>query len=697
MNDSDPLSAEVLQFLSGHKGRLFRAKDLARQMGIGGDNRRFKRLMNALHTLADEGSVARKNGQFGYRGARETRLGRLTVHPQGYGFVMVEGQENDLFVPPDSMKNALDGDTVEVNARPPQRDGRQEAEVVRVVERGRTQTVGTFKLRGKSGVVKPDEPRLRYDIFVDRENVGAAQDGDKVIVSLDSFEPGAVQPSGHILQVLGSAADPAVRVLALALALDIRSDFPADAEAESESLSERIPRKEIARRLDLRKSRIFTIDPVDAKDFDDAIHVTALEGGDVEVGVHIADVGHYVAPGGPLDKEAYARGTSVYLVDRVIPMLPEKLSNRVCSLVPHEDRLTYSCIMRVGADGTLRSWRIAETVIHSHARFSYEEAQAVLDGQAGHEYADDLRQAAALAAILTRRRMAEGSIDFDLPEVRIALNENGHATGVYRKERLASHRLIEEFMLLANRAVALEGQKRPFLYRIHEPPDAERIQTLADYVRAFGLKLPLTNGNVTSSDLNALLEKAQGLPEGVIVTSAALRSMSKARYSPHNVGHYGLGFSHYAHFTSPIRRYPDLIVHRLLKTYLAGGRDAAVETLEAQGVHLSEREKAATEAERESVKLKQIEYLRDHLGTTFQGVVSGVAKFGVFVELSEVLVEGLVHVRDLTDDHYVYDEKRYALVGRRRGHRYRAGDTLRVTVAAANPETRTVELVLADD
>ncbi len=695
MPKPDTLRDDITKLLRDHGKQTFRAKDIARRLNIR-DNKRFKQFMEVLNEMAADGDLTRKANQYSYRAPAQLVTGRLTLHPQGYGFVMVEGQPEDLFVPPNAMRNALDGDTVEVSVRPARGDNRAEAEVQRVLERGRSQTVGTFKLRGKTGVVKPDEPRLLYDIFVGKGDMGEARDGEKVVVSIDQFEKGEIMPSGRVLQVLGDADDPSVRILALALALDVRSEFPDDVLEEAEALPETISKKEIARRLDLRKERIFTIDPVDAKDFDDAIHVTDLEGGDTEIGVHIADVSHYVQPGTPLDAEAYARGTSVYLVDRVIPMLPEKLSNRVCSLVPNEDRLTYSCIMRVGKDGALKSWKIAESVIHSHHRFSYEEAQALLDGQTEHPYRDDVQRAGRIAAVLTERRMKEGSIDFDLPEVRIALNEDGHATGVYRKERKASNRLIEECMLLANRAVALESRNRPFLYRIHDVPDAERIQALADYVKAFGLKLPLTNGNVTSADLNALLNEVQGTPESIVVTSASLRAMAKARYSPHNVGHFGLGFSHYTHFTSPIRRYPDLIVHRVTKAYLSGAPDREVEALEVAGTHLSEREKAATEAERESVKLKQIEYLKDHVGDTFDGVVSGVAKFGIFVELSDVLVEGLVHVRDLGGDYYEYDERRYALVGRQSGRRFRAGDTMRVTVAAANAETRTVDLVPAD-
>ncbi len=694
MTDYDKIAADILRLLRSNGKKTYRAKEIARELGIQ-ENRAFKRFMEVINDLARENRISRQGNKFGHQATPQRLTGRLTIHPQGYGFILVEGREEDLFVKSDAMGNALDGDTVEAAVRPARGDGRDEAEVVRVVERGRTQIVGTFKLRGNTGIVKADEPRFQYDVFVGNDDIGEARDGDKVVVSLDQFEKGELMPSGRVLSIIGPSDDPAVRILALALSLDVRSDFPENVLEEAESLSEAISDAEIARRLDLRETRIFTIDPVDAKDFDDAIHVTELVNGDIEVGVHIADVSHYVAPNTALDAEAYARGTSVYLVDRVIPMLPEKLSNQVCSLVPHEDRLTYSCIMRIGRDGTLKGWKIGESVIHSHHRFSYEEAQALLDGQVEHPYAADVQRAGRIAAILTEKRMSEGSIDFDLPEVRIALNEGGHATGVYRKERKPSNRLVEEFMLLANRAVALESKNRPFFYRIHEPPDGDRIQALADYVRPFGHKLPVKNGTVSSADLNDLLTAVQGTPESIVITSASLRSMSKARYSPHNAGHFGLGFSHYAHFTSPIRRYPDLIVHRLTKQYLAGGADGSIEKLEAAGSHLSEREKAATEAERESVKLKQIEYLQDHVGETFDGVISGVAKFGLFVEISDVLVEGLVHVRELGRDFFEYDERSYALVGKSSGKRYKPGDPMRVTLAAANVETRNVDLIPA--
>jgi ribonuclease R len=505
-----------------------------------------------------------------------------------------------------------------------------------------------------------------------------------------------------VLQVLGPASDPATRVLALALSYDARADFPADVLAEASALPQTIPAPEIARRRDLRDRRVFTIDPVDAKDFDDALHIDLLPNGHFEVGVHIADVGYYVRPETALDREAFARATSIYLVDRVLPMLPEPLSNGACSLRPHEDKLAFSCLMEVTPEGRLRRYEIVETVIHSHHRFTYEEAQALLDDPGSeHPFATDLHRAGRLAAALTRKRFDEGSIDFDLPEVRVELDAAGKPLRIYVKERKASNRLIEEFMLLANRTVtehiATYSQPRPFVYRIHEPPDPEKIRQLARYVRTLGYQLELDKrGNITAKTLNALLEQVKGTPQAPVVEEAALRSMAKARYSTANPGHYGLGFTHYTHFTSPIRRYPDLIAHRLLKQYAAGGADPDPEALQAQCDHCSERERAAETAERESVKLKQVEYIQQHLGEQFDGIISSVATFGLFVELTANLVEGLVHVRDMGDDYFEYDERTYRLVGQYTGRSYRIGQTVTVQVVRANLETRAVDFVLIE-
>ena len=633
-------------------------------------------------------------------------VGRLIVKPQGFGFVEVEEQEDDYFIREHSMGTALDGDLVLVGLGAMQKNHvnkRRECEVLEVVERRRTQVVGTFSKKGHFAFVQPDDQRVIQDIYVAEEDFGAAEDGEKVVVSIDRFESRKASPEGRILRVLGPATDPATRVLSLAMSMDVKADFPDEVEREAERIPEIIPQKEIQRRLDLRAEDIFTIDPADAKDFDDAIHIKEKPNGNYEVGVHIADVSHYVRSNTALDQEALERGTSVYLVDRTIPMLPEKLSNLVCSLRPREDKCAFSCIMEISRHGDFVGYELRESVIHSKERFTYEKAQDLVDGGfPDHPLASDVVAAARLARTLTKRRMREGSVDFDMKELKVILDEEGHPVDIVRKERKEANRLIEEFMLLANQAVAWHigqpaGKKKsdapPFPYRIHAEPDAERIQQLAEYVRIFGYELPLTDGNVKSTELNELLSDVQGTPEEAVIVRSALRAMSKAIYSTENIGHYGLGFDAYSHFTSPIRRYPDLIAHRLLKHYAEGGKPVDERELSARLKHCSERERAAVEAERESVKLKQVEYVQAHVGETFDGVATGVTKFGVFVELSALLVEGLVHVRDMDDDYYEYDESTFTMRGERTGKTYRPGDAVEVKVTGANVEKREIDLL----
>ncbi|RMH69368.1 MAG: ribonuclease R [Bacteroidetes bacterium] len=693
---------DILRLLRNHGKQSFRPKEIAKRLDYR-DQRTYRLFRDVLAEMDEQNMLGKVNGRYTYR-PRPTRVeGILRVNPRGFGFVEVEGREEDLYVRETNMGNALDGDLVEVALAAPTRgSGRREAEVLRVIERRRTQVVGTFQQLGRFAFVDPDDQRVTQDVYVPREDFNGAQDGDKVIVSIDRFDDRKASPEGRVLQVLGRADDPEIQVLALAMSFDVRAGFSEEVIREAEAIPDTIPAEEIQRRLDLRHKRIFTIDPADAKDFDDAIHVERLDNGNFEVGVHIADVSHYVRPGTALDAEAYARGTSVYLVDRVIPMLPEKLSNGVCSLRPHEDKLAYSCIMEVSPRGSVKSYQIRETVIHSHHRFTYEEAQTLIDGgQADHPFAPDVVQAARLARTLTRKRLREGAVDFDLPEIRVILDEAGRPVEIVRKERKEANRLIEEFMLLANRTVAHHiGKRRDaplFIYRVHDRPDAEKIQTLAQYVRIFGYQLNLDNGNVTSHELNKLISHIKGNPEAYVIEDAALRAMSKAKYDHQNIGHYGLGFRYYTHFTSPIRRYPDLIAHRLLKRFARKKQTTSdKDALEAQCRHCSERERVATEAERESVKLKQVEFIRQHLGERFTGVVSGVTNFGVFVELEDVLVEGMVHVRDLDDDYYEYDERTYTLVGVDTGRTFRPGDRVEVQVVAADVETRKVDLVFVD-
>ncbi len=699
--DVDAIKPQILAFLDKHPDRAYRAKELSRAIGIKNQGR-YQALLEAFDELRDSSAVDKlKGGRIQHKTDGHEAVGRLSVSPQGYGFLKTD-DGTEYFVRPRRMKTAMHGDRVRV-ALAAEKKGRpsdqlRECEVLEVVERGRSQTVGTFATTGKSGWVVPDDQRMTHDIYVPRDNWNGALPGDKVVVTIDAYDDPKASPEGTVVKVIGKVGDPGVDVLALAMAHGTPSDFPPEVEAAAERIEPGITKKEIARRLDLRDYPVFTIDPEDAEDFDDAIHTRDLGDGMTEVGVHIADVSFYVPEGGTIDKEAYERATSTYLVDRVIPMLPEALSNGVCSLRPHEDKLAYSCIMVVDGGGHVHSWEIHETVIHSKHRFTYDGAQDVLDG-AAHEMADEVLRAGKLARTLTKKRVSEGAIDFDVPEVRVKLNEKGEPVDVYEKPRKEANRLIEEFMLLANRAVAMEADNRgvPLLYRIHDKPDRERIMALSEYVKTFGRSLPHNNGEVQRAKLNALLMSAKGSPEAPVLEQAAIRSMSKAVYSPDNIGHYGLGFEYYAHFTSPIRRYPDLIVHRVLKR-AHGQQEGAIpteEALEVAGEHTSNREREATSAERESIKLKQVEYAAAHIGDEFDGVVVGVTQFGVFVQMTKLLVEGLIHVREM-DGYWEYDERRYTLVSKSTGRRIRVGDACRVRIEAAEPETRRVDLAFVE-
>ncbi|MEM1057343.1 MAG: ribonuclease R [Bacteroidota bacterium] len=702
------LRKQALSFLKSHPDQAYRPKEIAKSLGI--KNRgRYETFRDVLAEMQDAGlaeHVGKGRIRYRDRGAQHTAEGTISVIASGHGFVSLDKGGDDLFVRKTRLRTALHGDRVRVGLAAQNRQRApgdlREAEVLEVIERKTTQTVGTFETVKKAGWVKPDDPRIGHDVYVPREEWNGATPGDKVVVSIDAFDDPKAAPEGRVLSVIGRADAPGVAVLALAMAHGAKPTFPDAVEKAAEAVPTEISQEEIDRRLDLREYPIFTIDPVDAKDFDDAIHTRDLGDGMMELGIHIADVSAYVPRGGAIDAEAYERATSTYLVDRVIPMLPEVLSNGVCSLRPREDKLTYSVILTVDGGGNVHSWDIRETVIHSKERFAYEEAQEILDGgNAKHPLAKEVIRAGEIAKTLTAKRMREGAIDFDVPEIRVVLDERNRPVDIVVKERKPANRLIEEFMLLANQAVAKEASRRgrPLVYRIHDHPDQERIQALAEYVRPFGYTLPNQNGQVSRADLNALLKRVKGSPEAPVIEQAAIRAMSKAVYSPHNIGHYGLGFSHYGHFTSPIRRYPDLIVHRLLKEMLrdSPAKPPEVERLEVQAKHCSEREREATEAERESVKLKQVEYAEQHLGDTFAGVVVSVTKFGVFVEIERLLVQGLVHVRDMDDDYWEYDPNRYALIGRYSGRRIRTGHPVTVTITGADTENRQIDLTFAEE
>ncbi|MGH7600828.1 MAG: ribonuclease R, partial [bacterium] len=547
------------------------------------------------------------------------------------------------------------------------------------------------------------------------------QVGQKVAVSIENWDDPSLNPEGRIVKVLGFPDEAGVDVLSVAFSFDLPANFPATVEHAAEQLVLEITPDLLRQRLDLRDLLTFTIDPADAKDFDDAVSLRHLDNGNYELGVHIADVSHYVTEGSPLDKEALARGTSVYLVDRVVPMLPEKLSNELCSLKPHTDRLTYSCIMEVTPKGEVVNYRIAETIIHSKRRFNYEEVQEIFDGKKsavdtagsddekklGPALDEALRELNALAHVLTRRRLRNGSLDFDTPEMKIILDAAGLPIEIRRKLRQDSNRMIEEFMLLANQTItkhvdlklAQKRNKPPFIYRIHEPPNPLKIEEFALFAKAFGFNFDHQQ-MITSKVLSKFLHEIAGKPEADIIENVMLRSLMKAKYSTENLGHFGLAFKHYSHFTSPIRRYPDLIVHRTLKAYANGyhpeQHEALARKLSYAAQQASERELVALEAERASVKMKQAQFMTRHLGDEFDGIISGVVAFGIFVEIPQFVVEGLVHISDLEDDYYIFEERAYRLKGQNSGRVYRLGDEVRVRVVRVDPNERVLDFVLVE-
>lgn len=711
----DNLKADIAAFFDLNSEHAFRPFDVHDHFGV--HDKKLRLLFNEiLHELEQEGRlIYNKNGTYAAgpnKPANKELIGRVDRVNKSFAFVIIDGRDDDIYIDSELLNGAWDGDIVQVqpltkNTRNTKSRGdsgknRTEGRVTEIVERSSAEIVGIIEVNPRFAVVQPDHKKLFDPIFLEPEEIGEARHGDKVIVKVTQWPTRRSQAEGEIVTVLGKAGTNDVEMHAILAEFGLPYHFPEIVEAEAQKIPDKILKKEITKRRDIRDVLTFTIDPVDAKDFDDALSVRYLDEGVVEVGVHIADVSHYVLPGTELEKEAYRRATSVYLVDRTVPMLPEKLSNNLCSLRPNEDKLAFSAIFEISPKGkVLKQW-FGRTVIHSDRRFSYEEAQAVLDSGEG-DFPGELTTLNNLAKIFRKERFKNGAINFETPEIRFRLDPEGKPLGIYQKERHDSNKLIEEFMLLANKRVAeyvyglSKGDvKNTMVYRVHEAPDPDRLKTFATFVAKLGLKLELEEENKIAKSMNAMLAKVEGKPEQNLIESLAVRTMAKARYSTEDLGHFGLAFTRYSHFTSPIRRYPDVMAHRLLQHYLDGGGSVDKEAYEAASKHSSERERLAAEAERASIKYKQVEYMSMmDSDLEFDGIITGVTEFGIFVEITETASEGLIRMTDLGDDYYELDKDNYRIIGQRTKKIYAFGDSVKVKVKDTNLARRSMDLYLA--
>ncbi len=629
--------------------------------------------------------------------------GRVDMVSRDHAYVVCEGLEEDLFVFQRNLMHALDGDTVRVEIMRRRERGKHEGRVLEILSRAKTAFVGKLERVGEIGFVIVDFRKMHQDIFIPTQNLHKAQHGDKVLVEILSWDDDEKNPLGDIVKILGKSGEHDAEMHSIIYEFGLSTEFPQKVLSQSEHISEEIPEEEISKRRDFRKTLTFTIDPVDAKDFDDALSIKQLENGNYEIGIHIADVTHYVQEETHLDTEAYKRATSVYLVDRVVPMLPEKLSNKLCSLRPNEDKLTFSVVFEMNKQAEILHTWIGRTVIHSQRRFSYEEAQERIESQKG-DLAKEINLLNDLAHLLTKKRFKAGAIGFETIEVKFLLEKDGTPIKVVPKVRKDAHKLIEEFMLLANKGVAEyvynynEGKdKNPMVYRIHDLPDNDKLNSLGIYAQKFGYKFRFSADMPNLAErLNELVQACEGKPEQNILQQLAIRSMAKAKYSPETIGHFGLAFSHYSHFTSPIRRYPDMMAHRLIWAYMHNQPLQPLKQLEAQCKHTSEMEKRASDAERASIKYKQVELMQKHIGETFKGIITGLTDRGIYVEIKDTLCEGMCRLTDLKHDYYSFDQARLQVVGNKSGHIYNLGDAVEVEILAASLERRTLDLLIQE-
>ncbi len=700
----------VLDVFNGNPLSSFNYKQVAGRLGIS-DSASRDLVKGIIEKLEQNGDlVVSKRGKYQARQPKEQSLrgtssyltGTLDLKPTGKGYLITETKGEDIYIAAINTAHALNGDQVKVLLFPRRKGKKPEGQVVEIIKRNKTQVVGTLEVSKNFAFVVPDSQNMPVDLFIPISNLNGGKTGQKVIAKITEWPPQSENPFGEVLHVLGTPGNNDVEMKSILAEFEFPFSFSTKCEKEADRFPEDLPADEVKKRKDFRGTYTITIDPADAKDFDDAISLRVLGNGHYEVGVHIADVSYYVQPNTAIDKEAFDRGTSIYLVDRVIPMLPERLSNKLCSLVPNQDRFCFSAVFELDEDAKVVTEWYGKTVIHSQHRFNYDEVQEIIETGKG-ETALEILTLDRLAKKLRDERFKKGSINFETQEVRFRLDKQGNPLEIYLREMKDSNKLIEDFMLLANRKVAeyigkvkTTSKPKPFVYRVHDSPVPEKLENFTQFIAKLGYKMNLSNRKTLAQSFNKLFEQIKGKGEENMVESIAIRTMAKAYYTTENIGHYGLAFPYYTHFTSPIRRYPDLMVHRLLFNYLQGAGSANKEEYEEKCQHSSEMERKAETAERMSVKYKQAEYMLDKVGQVFDGLISGVSKWGIFVEVVGTKCEGLVRMNDMKDDFYYLDEENYQVIGSRRGDQFKLGDKVRIRVKKVDLPRKQMDFVLVN-
>ncbi len=708
--------SSILSVLKKSKNTPLNYKQIASKLGVSDASSRNK-IIKTLEQLKQKEEITEVDrGRYKIVQTTEYQTGIVDITSSRSAYVTIEGFEDDVFISSNNVNRALQGDEVEVYVYKRKKRGKREGEIVNIIKRAKSTFVGVLQLHKSYAFFIPDDRDMYVDVFVPLKKTKRANDGDKVVVQIEEWQEKEDSPTGKVIEVLGKPGEHNTEIHAILAAYNLPYKFPKEVEEYANKLDTSIQPEEIKKRRDMRKTLTFTIDPKDAKDFDDALSFEVLENGNYEIGIHIADVSHHLKEGTILDDEAYERATSIYLVDRVVPMLPEVLSNNACSLRPHEEKYTFSAVFELTQNAKVVNQWFGRTVTYSDARFAYEEAQAIIESGTAtipkevsltgkqYEAKPIIKEAVLklndLAKILRKNRMSQGAISFDKVEVKFNLDEENNPKGVYFKTSKAANKLIEEFMLLANRKVAefigKQNPKKTFIYRIHDEPDEQKLADLQTIVSKFGHKVNFRDRKSTTSSLNKLLADVVGQKEQNLVDTLAIRTMSKAEYSVHNIGHYGLAFDYYSHFTSPIRRYPDVMAHRLLQHYLDKKKSANEDVFEEKCNHSSYMENLATKAERDSIKYMQIKFMQDHKDKEFKGVISGVTDWGIYVEIIENKCEGMVRIRDINDDHYEFDQKEYALVGKRTGNSYQLGEEVIVKVKSTDLVKKHLDFYLID-